>query len=1611
MEIGKYPQVRQLQCPVHEHTYDFHFLLFQVGDMISVIDMPPPDESIWWRGKRGFEVGFFPGECVEVIGDKVPHGLSIPLNSNGDSGGDSGLDNDSADSPLSSGGSSSDHHHPTKPVLRKHGKLISFFRSFILSRPSRGKLKKSGILKERVFGCDLSEHLLNTGQEACLSYPCRVAFDEDRVPNLHDDRGVLQDIHSVSSLVKMYFRELPNPICTYHLYEKFVEAAKAKENQRLVLLRDVVQQLPPPNYRTLEYLSRHLYRVSLRGGDTGMTAKNVAIVWAPNLLRSKSLEVGGVAALQGVGVQAVVTEYLIRYCELIFSDKMPVYQSITSSPTPKKQLRPKSLAISTPTKLLSLDEARNRALSSAGNGAATTACGIPLVQQESQRYIEVGGGPEKLPPKYHTVIDLPSRKGSSGGSLKHHRRSPIAWKNIFSGRNKGKPGVQRKLDLNDIKVTNRYTNTRVCSKESTAKHNTLTPLLVLFQSDINSTLNGAGNRQVQTLLSQHHHQNLRPVRSAESLIQPAPSSLEGITDNPRLLLETNPISHASQKTESAFKLRPEDISTHTKVNPSDEPPTSPNESRPISMDLDELAPLELVQRAMGQSSIKNSPRTHSRSSSHDSYFERKLSAQFKSGEEGDELLSPVEREPSGLESNLDLSEIQMNFELEDNEMRIFSEDEATMMSNSVGSDMNKSPLDEYKQFGGGGISALKRAPKILEGSDEGSPKARKMSFREKFKRFTSPTPNRKETPGLVGGIVKEPEVHAHHTSLKDKIVGALSPESLRKKPAGSEIPMMYESPQIPLQSTLATTSTTTSTASTTTVTTVTSTTSTETVTATATTGESPEDDDNVDAVASSNGLPLSPSINFIDASMHESLEKKDDKDSDDINSPGENTPDELEEEFDDDQQTVISASSLEKKLLRQDLPYNHPHHHHHHQQQRLSVASRSTNEDLTSISSSNSQAQTDQLVIAAQIHHVPIIEEGFNHVRQEQFPIIETRFHIRLAFVTAHEETQPVFEPDNRVNELSELEDDVKRKPGMDLRVSPSLSSSYHPESSDESVLISSPSLRNPHLQTVQASIDTLQSLVQDEGSLGCISPIPTSLHNLSNSNPTSCTQFDRESDHEGDPSKSAIIIEEIITETFDTAPTNLSLKVKDKSDEEDDDHDELILISSMKGEYLKRDTDPHMEVDQPEKMDYDESVVSAMSMALPIQTVEKSKTNATLDMSAPIVYQAKTSTHIVRHVALPDPKMAPSPTTPSTSSSSKGFSPSPTLSPVSPAHPRLALVGPTPYQRRPSVSSVSSCEDKPSSFSPSPPIPKPRNISKPPTPKFDIIANDIPLDDEPKLSSGDEEGELTEEKAFSLPPGIDDMDTGAITNSLSMTPPKVKEKRLTFSEPAKRLTVSKSVDRIEFKTRLSTTSLHAQIEEEHTLVNEEPPLQRRNSIHNVPFVDVSDPQTRERMERYKEERRSMLRAKYKVEDYKTKKVSVEEIEPPKPKARRSVPSSPTLEVPPIVLPHKVPQEENRPVEHVEMRKKKSPMMEAPKPRERSFNGSKKNTIEDEVNVKERAAIFGVSKTRENKLRTVSLATPGVKNNNRQDRRTSLDKSPPGAPSKIKNMAAMFEQK
>uniref|UniRef100_A0A8D2J9F0 Rho GTPase activating protein 33 n=1 Tax=Varanus komodoensis TaxID=61221 RepID=A0A8D2J9F0_VARKO len=338
-------------------------LSFEVGDIISVIDMPPKEDRSWWRGKHGFQVGFFPSECVELFSERPSPGLKT--------------DGSSLKDLVSF------------EVSKKHGKLIGFLRTFMKSRPSKQRLKQRGILRERVFGCDLGEHLKNSGSDGELrdlswegnmagrlvqgvllgvmfpssSLPAsRHEFDSERVPELSKD-VYLQDIHSVSSLCKLYFRELPNPLLTYQLYNKFAEAVSVPGNEeRLVRVHDVIQQLPPPHYRTLEFLLRHLARMAMHSQNTSMHIRNLAIVWAPNLLRSMALESVaqcGADAFREVRVQSLVVEFLLNNVQVLFSD---TFTSVGKDSAGRCFLpRPKSQLVSCPsTRLLSLEEAQAR---------------------------------------------------------------------------------------------------------------------------------------------------------------------------------------------------------------------------------------------------------------------------------------------------------------------------------------------------------------------------------------------------------------------------------------------------------------------------------------------------------------------------------------------------------------------------------------------------------------------------------------------------------------------------------------------------------------------------------------------------------------------------------------------------------------------------------------------------------------------------------------------------------------------------------------------------------------------------------------------------------------------------------------------------------------------------------------------------------------------------------------------------------------------------------------------------------------------------------------------------------------------------------------------------
>uniref|UniRef100_A0A663EP07 Rho GTPase activating protein 30 n=1 Tax=Aquila chrysaetos chrysaetos TaxID=223781 RepID=A0A663EP07_AQUCH len=95
------------------------------------------------------------------------------------------------------------------------------------------------------------------------------------------------------------------------------------EEARLVKIKEVLKELPVPHYRTLEFLMRHLLHMASYSSQTNMHARNLAIVWAPNLLRSKDIEAtgfNGTAAFMEVRVQSIVVEFILTHVEQLFGD-------------------------------------------------------------------------------------------------------------------------------------------------------------------------------------------------------------------------------------------------------------------------------------------------------------------------------------------------------------------------------------------------------------------------------------------------------------------------------------------------------------------------------------------------------------------------------------------------------------------------------------------------------------------------------------------------------------------------------------------------------------------------------------------------------------------------------------------------------------------------------------------------------------------------------------------------------------------------------------------------------------------------------------------------------------------------------------------------------------------------------------------------------------------------------------------------------------------------------------------------------------------------------------------------------------------------------------------
>ncbi|XP_071420997.1 rho GTPase-activating protein 29 isoform X4 [Pithys albifrons albifrons] len=163
--------------------------------------------------------------------------------------------------------------------------------------------------------------------------------------------------HDISNVLKLYLRQLPEPLVLFRLYNEFIGLAKESQhvneeldatqaspkskkrqsicielNRIIIKIKDLLKQLPGPNYNTLQYLIGHLHRVTEQSDENKMSASNLGIIFGPTLLRPRQTDATvSLSSLVDYPYQARVVELLITHYEKIFDVSLKPLLSTTQS--------------------------------------------------------------------------------------------------------------------------------------------------------------------------------------------------------------------------------------------------------------------------------------------------------------------------------------------------------------------------------------------------------------------------------------------------------------------------------------------------------------------------------------------------------------------------------------------------------------------------------------------------------------------------------------------------------------------------------------------------------------------------------------------------------------------------------------------------------------------------------------------------------------------------------------------------------------------------------------------------------------------------------------------------------------------------------------------------------------------------------------------------------------------------------------------------------------------------------------------------------------------------------------------------------------------------------
>uniref|UniRef100_A0A674IIC1 Rho GTPase activating protein 45 n=1 Tax=Terrapene triunguis TaxID=2587831 RepID=A0A674IIC1_9SAUR len=170
--------------------------------------------------------------------------------------------------------------------------------------------------------------------------------------------------HDISNVLKLYLRQLPEPIMPFRLYNELMGLAKESlqgggetktkvgkggpelvdkgaETDKMVVtlvtkLKELLKELPRENLATLQYIVQHLRRIVEVEQDNKMTSSNLGIVFGPTLMRPRPTEATiSLSSLVDYPHQARIIEALIIFYSTIFENKAAQAEKRSSPAVPE----------------------------------------------------------------------------------------------------------------------------------------------------------------------------------------------------------------------------------------------------------------------------------------------------------------------------------------------------------------------------------------------------------------------------------------------------------------------------------------------------------------------------------------------------------------------------------------------------------------------------------------------------------------------------------------------------------------------------------------------------------------------------------------------------------------------------------------------------------------------------------------------------------------------------------------------------------------------------------------------------------------------------------------------------------------------------------------------------------------------------------------------------------------------------------------------------------------------------------------------------------------------------------------------------------------------------